>query len=153
MGFEMMTANNHEYLAAREEHSTSVKVLAIICFTGFAIPVSIVAMGEFGILGLALAAFLGWQWTRLAGLGGRGIACDRLEQLRPQVDAAPASSGNASFDAYRDDLMGRLEREQNEFDNFLTRLRDAKDKAEFDTFLDDRARSFDTERNTAPLPA
>lgn len=119
--------------------STPVQILAIIGFTAFAIPVSIVAMGEFGVLGLALAAFLGWQWTRLAGLGAPGQAAKAVRRVKPQVDAPEIPSGNASFDAYRHELMGRLERERQDFDGFLTRLRQAKDKAEFDTFLEDRA--------------
>ena len=123
--------------------STPVQILAILCFTGFAIPVSIVAMNLFGLLGLALAAFLGWQWTRLAGFGQTAGIAEAVERVKPQVDAPRASSGNSRFDAYRDEMMDRLEREQNEFDGFLTRLRDAKDKSEFDTFLEDRARVYD----------
>ncbi len=118
--------------------STPVQILAIIGFTAFAIPVSIVAMGEFGVPGLALAAFLGWQWTRIAGIGGQKEIVT-VQDLRPHVEAPQHSSGNSSFDAYRDDLMGRLEQERQDFDGFLTRLRDAKDKSEFDTFLEDRA--------------
>ena len=36
--------------------------------------------------------------------------------------------------------MDRLEQEQESFEGFLGRLRAAKDKAEFDEFLDARAR-------------
>jgi len=50
------------------------------------------------------------------------------------------SSGNAAFDAYKDETLARLEREQEEFESFLRRLREAKDKAEFDQFMDERAR-------------
>jgi hypothetical protein len=49
------------------------------------------------------------------------------------------SSGNSTFDAYKSDTLRRLEDEQRNFEEFLKRLRDAKDKAEFDTFMDDRA--------------
>lgn len=49
------------------------------------------------------------------------------------------SSGNAAFDAYKSDTLSRLEEEQSNFEEFLKRLRDAKDKAEFDHFMDDRA--------------
>ena len=35
--------------------------------------------------------------------------------------------------------MKRLEDEQIEFESFLERLRHAKDKAEFDQFMDDRS--------------
>lgn len=48
------------------------------------------------------------------------------------------SSGNTAFDAYRDDTLKRLEDEQSAFQSFLQRLRDAKDKTEFDQFMEDR---------------
>lgn len=51
------------------------------------------------------------------------------------------SSGNAAFDAYRDETIRRLEDEQGAFEAFLKRLRDAKDKQEFDAFMDDRAKT------------
>ncbi|MCB1339893.1 MAG: DUF2852 domain-containing protein [Pseudooceanicola sp.] len=50
------------------------------------------------------------------------------------------SSGNSAFDAYKADTLRRLEEEQRDFEGFLTRLREAKDKAEFDQFIDERAR-------------
>lgn len=50
------------------------------------------------------------------------------------------TSGNSAFDAYRDQTLKRLEDEQTAFTDFLERLRKAKDQAEFDQFLDDRAR-------------
>jgi len=52
-------------------------------------------------------------------------------------------TGNSAFDAYKADTLRRLEEEQNNFESFLERLRDAKDKAEFDQFMDDRAGSSD----------
>ena len=50
-------------------------------------------------------------------------------------------SGNTSFDSYKADMLRRLEDEQTAFEGFLQRLRDAKDKSEFDAFMDDRART------------
>ncbi len=116
-----------------------VQILAIIGFTGFAIPVSIIAMESFGVLGLLLAAFLAWQWTRLAGFGSDARLKEAVELLKPQV-SEPASSGNATFDAYRNELMTRLETEQSNFEGFLSRLRDAKDRSEFDSFMVERER-------------
>jgi Protein of unknown function (DUF2852) len=49
-----------------------------------------------------------------------------------------APSGNLAFDAYRAETLRRLEEEQGEFKSFLDRLREAKDKAEFDQFMADR---------------
>ncbi len=48
------------------------------------------------------------------------------------------SSGNSAFDEYREETLKRLEDEQIEFESFLERLRHAKDKAEFDQFMDER---------------
>ncbi len=48
------------------------------------------------------------------------------------------SSGNAAFDEYREETLRRLEDEAAEFDEFLTSLRHAKDKAEFDQFMSQR---------------
>jgi hypothetical protein len=48
---------------------------------------------------------------------------------------APSSSGNRAFDEYRMETLRRLEEEQQEFRDFLTRLRHAKDKEEFDAFM------------------
>ena len=47
----------------------------------------------------------------------------------------PPSSGNRAFDEYRMETLRRLEDEQNEFKDFLDRLRHAKDKEEFDQFM------------------
>ena len=49
-------------------------------------------------------------------------------------------TGNAAFDAYKDATLRRLEDEQRAFEEFLQRLREAKDKAEFDQFMDERAK-------------
>jgi hypothetical protein len=50
------------------------------------------------------------------------------------------STGNRAFDEYREETLRRLEEEANEFQSFLQRLRHAKDKAEFDQFMAERAR-------------
>lgn len=55
-------------------------------------------------------------------------------------------TGNTAFDAYKADTLRRLEEEQDSFETFLERLRAAKDKSEFDAFMDERAtRKDDTE--------
>ncbi|KUP92291.1 DUF2852 domain-containing protein [Tritonibacter horizontis] len=58
---------------------------------------------------------------------------------------AMKSSGNTAFDAYKADTLARLEQEQTDFESFLARLRAAKDKAEFDEFMDERVRRGDYE--------
>ena len=47
-------------------------------------------------------------------------------------------SGNAAFDEYRAETIKRLEDEQKEFVEYLEKLRQAKDKQEFDQFMADR---------------
>ncbi len=49
------------------------------------------------------------------------------------------TSGNTAFDAYKSETLKRLMDEQEQFEAFLDRLRAAKDKREFDTFMDERA--------------
>jgi Protein of unknown function (DUF2852) len=48
------------------------------------------------------------------------------------------TSGNRTFDEYRTKTLRRLEQEQRDFQDFLARLRMAKDKAEFDQFMASR---------------
>ena len=51
---------------------------------------------------------------------------------------AAETSGNAAFDDYKAETLRRLEEEQAEFSDFLTNLRKARDKAEFDQFMRNR---------------
>jgi len=55
-----------------------------------------------------------------------------------QGTGRPASSGNHAFDEYRAETLRRLEEEQQEFSAFLERLRFARDKSEFDQFMNER---------------
>ncbi len=59
-----------------------------------------------------------------------------------------ASSGNHAFDSYREEMLRRLEEEQQEFQNYLDRLRQARDKAEFDGFMAERRRRSDVAEPT-----
>ncbi len=61
------------------------------------------------------------------------------------------SSGNTAFDAYKADTLKRLQDEQGAFEAFLNRLRDAKDKSEFDAFMDDRAKAAKDERDAGAV--
>lgn len=57
---------------------------------------------------------------------------------RKGTGAAMRSSGNAAFDDYKAETLRRLEEEQAEFGEFLDNLRKARDKAEFDQFMQGR---------------
>jgi hypothetical protein len=59
------------------------------------------------------------------------------------------STGNAAFDTYKDETLRRLEEEQTNFEEFLERLREAKDKAEFDQFMDERGNQAKSDDDTA----
>ncbi len=129
----------------------AVQIIAILAYTGFAIPVSIIAMDQFGILGLGLVLFIVWGWADIANLGSKPSITEVVDRLRPELDgASDKKTGNATFDAYREEMMQRLENEQNKFEGFLDRLRDAKDKSEFDTFMADREKVL---RDQRTLPA
>ncbi|MEL6551386.1 MAG: DUF2852 domain-containing protein [Pseudomonadota bacterium] len=115
---------------------------SILLFGIFALPVSIVAIVNSTFLGMVLTAFLGIVWLRLSGIQTGTPVDEALDKLGPRAEARKEvhSSGNASFDAYRRELLERLEQEQVAFDGFLERLRAAKDKTEFDDFMDARAK-------------
>jgi hypothetical protein len=108
----------------------AVQILTVIFYAGFAISVSIVAMAMFGLIGVALALFLAWQWARIAAFGPRDTGTPAQHRA-----AAPSPTGNAAFDGYRDETLARLEAEQAEFTAFLDRLRQARDAGEFQDFL------------------
>ena len=63
----------------------------------------------------------------------------KMSQFKGRGDwFGPASSGNRAFDDYRAETLRRLEDEQREFKEFLERLRFAKDRSEFDQFMNER---------------
>jgi hypothetical protein len=62
------------------------------------------------------------------------------------------TSGNSAFDEYRAETLRRLEEEQQEFLDFLDRLRQAKDKAEFDQFMAERRRAGQGPAPEGPEP-
>jgi hypothetical protein len=71
------------------------------------------------------------------GISFSGWTGDTNRQA-PEWWRQPRTSGNQAFDEYRAATLRRLEREQHEFREFLSQLRMAKDKAEFDQFMADR---------------
>ena len=117
-----------------------VQILSMILFTGFAIPVSIVAINFFWPAGILLAAYFAHQWGKIARVNGPISVDEDEEAVRPHTsEASLPSSGNATFDAYRAELLSRLEQEQQNFESFLGRLREARDKSEFEQYMEDRA--------------
>ena len=93
---------------------------------------TVLSLIVFWPLGLALLAYLVF-FKR-----GNSMGCRRQGRMR-SARAAFKSSGNSAFDAYKSETLRRLEEEQRAFEEFLQRLREAKDKSEFDAFMEDRA--------------
>lgn len=110
-------------------------------------------LGRPAWIALIILGFMAWWPAGLAFLaffiGSGRMGCWKHGYGRWREDAErmagsqgwwrqPQSSGNSAFDEYRTETLRRLEEEQREFRDFLNRLRDAKDKAEFDQFMADR---------------
>ncbi|MEX3015620.1 DUF2852 domain-containing protein [Gymnodinialimonas hymeniacidonis] len=87
-------------------------------------------------IGLALLAYMIWSKRMFNG------SCS---SRRSQGGHKFRTSGNSAFDAYKADTLRRLEDEQEAFESFLNRLREAKDKQEFDQFMEDRKKNADGE--------
>ncbi|MEP9354033.1 DUF2852 domain-containing protein [Xanthobacter sp. KR7-65] len=115
-------------------------------------------------IALTVLGFMAWWPLGLAilafSIGSGRFACGKRGFSRWQEQGADAmkngfgcwnraqsTSGNRAFDEYRQDTLRRLEEEQKEFRDFLDRLRQAKDKAEFDEFMAERRR-----RSAEPEP-
>ncbi len=86
-------------------------------------------------IGLALLAYMIWS-KRMFNKSCTGMTRTRTRHMSK-------SSGNSAFDAYKAETLRRLEEEQDNFEAFLKRLREAKDKAEFDQFMNERAQHKD----------
>lgn len=75
-------------------------------------------------LGLAVLAYAIWS--------KRMFTCAHRRETRM------TPTGNSAFDAYRAETLKRLEQEQQDFMAFLEKLREAKDRAEFEQFINER---------------
>jgi hypothetical protein len=95
-------------------------------------------------LGLALLAYMIWSKRMF------NTSCSSRRTARTLGHPGSRSSGNSAFDAYKADTLRRLEQEQDAFEAFLQRLREAKDKAEFDQFMEDRAKPARPTNDGAP---
>jgi hypothetical protein len=98
-------------------------------------------------VGVAVLAYLAWT-GRLRDLGAGAMPVGGF--ARWNAGAGPFGfawrrggrpSGNRAFDDYREETLRRLEDEQREFAEYLERLRQARDKSEFDQFMAERRRA------------
>lgn len=116
---------------------------------------SFIFAGPLGLLVLGFILITGRfsRNCRRTADGTQGHGCGHGVRFHMHASRA---TGNAAFDAYKADTLARLEREQNDFEAFLARLREARDKAEFDQYMEDRARAAsapvaqETPDNVAP---
>ncbi|WP_423210410.1 DUF2852 domain-containing protein [Paracoccus yeei] len=83
-------------------------------------------------VGLAILGYMIWSKRMFSC---RHTRHDRYGGARRMGRHPGAPTGNAAFDAYRDETLKRLEDEHREFLDFLQKLREARDKAEFDQFM------------------
>ena len=86
-------------------------------------------------VGLALLFYM--IWSNKMHCKTRKSGSRRMQPGRP--------TGNSAFDEYRAETLRRLEEEQESFEAFLQRLREAKDKAEFDQFMSERSSAKGTD--------
>ena len=92
-------------------------------------------------LGLILLGYMIWS--------GR-MGCSKTRSHWSGWSRAGRRTGNSAFDEYREQTLRRLEEEQTAFEEFLGRLRKAKDKAEFDQFMDERKRGNGSQGELQP---
>jgi hypothetical protein len=87
-------------------------------------------------IGLAFLFYMIWSKRMFnSSCSGRG-----MKSWSRHGSTTMTSTGNSAFDAYKTETLRRLEEEQTNFEAFLARLREAKDKAEFDEFMNERAK-------------
>ncbi|MDM7930834.1 DUF2852 domain-containing protein [Tabrizicola sp.] len=95
-------------------------------------------------IALVLLAYMIWEKQMFSrSCSARGRRFDRANDTtweRPRRHSAEPT-GNHAFDSYKAEALRRLEDEQAAFEAFLQRLRNSKDKSEFDNFMEDRART------------
>lgn len=93
-------------------------------------------------VGLALLFYMIWS-KRMFNSSCRHSNHSGRKSWGRHSRSSLSDTGNSAFDAYKSDTLARLEREQTDFEAFLTRLRDSKDKVEFDAFMNERAKGAD----------
>jgi len=121
-------------------------------WTTFEVAATVLGFVVFWPVGLAILGYKLWQ-SKNGGPDLRSLADTGWRRAREAfAGAAPApsrawtpGSGNSAFDAWKAAEIERLEEERRrleqahrEFEEFLARVRKAKDREEFDRFMADR---------------
>jgi hypothetical protein len=97
-------------------------------------------------LGLAVVAYIMWGGS-IDELAQKGL--DELKGAFKYGTGTRGTTGNAAFDAYREETLRRLEEERAEFDAFVVKLREARDRSEFETFMAERKKELAQGSRTA----
>jgi len=90
-------------------------------------------------VGLALLFYMLWS---------KKMSCNTAKWRGNGRTHMSRGTGNTAFDAYRDETLRRLQEEQDGFESFLDRLRKAKDKSEFDQYMDEREKAAASDPET-----
>ena len=108
----------------------------------------VVSFIVFWPIGLALLIYLKWsgrmfcsrhgRYGHWSGPDGREAREEFRAWRRRHRWGRQDASGNVAFDEYREETLRKLDEEQREFRDFLDRLCAAKDRAEFDQFMNER---------------
>ncbi len=108
----------------------------------------VVSFIVFWPIGLALLIYLKWsgrmfcsrhgRYGHWSGPGGHDARDEFRAWRRRHRWSRHGASGNVAFDEYREETLRKLDEEQREFRDFLDRLRAARDRAEFDQFMNER---------------
>jgi hypothetical protein len=102
-------------------------------------------------VGLALLAYMIWGRKMFSrSCATRRHASDHSWGRHAMRAGQP--TGNRAFDDYKAEALRRLEEEQEAFEAFLQRLRTSKDKSEFDSFMDERAKATAAQDVTEAKP-
>jgi hypothetical protein len=120
---------------------------------GLIILVALMASGRIGYWRRPLIAGNGPvdDWDHVTRMDRMGEKADRVPAKRVRGNWwGPPSISNRTFDDYRAETLRRLEDEQREFKEFLKRLRVARDRAEFDQFMNERNSRHVDRRLDAP---
>jgi hypothetical protein len=125
----------------------------------------VVSFIVFWPVGLALLIYLKWsgrmfcshhgRYGRWYGPDGREGRHEAREEWRAfkRRHRWGQGSGNVAFDEYREETLRKLDEEQREFRDFLDRLRAAKDRAEFDDFMNERRNRPPATTEPPPAPS
>ena len=115
-------------------------------------------------IGLALLIYLKWSgrmfcsrryghWSGPDSREARREAREEWRSWKRRHRWGGPSSGNVAFDEYREETLRKLDEEQREFRDYLDKLRSAKDRAEFDQFMNERRNRPPAPPSTEPPPA